>query len=61
MIKNTVADTKYRYLSSNKPKLELHKMAPGIADIIGNKQIRLMSFILQNIGMYDFTYKPYHE
>jgi len=61
VIKRTDAESKFRYLSSNKNKLEFQKIAGGICDILGIKRTALMRFIPQHIGMYDYIYLPFNE
>lgn len=61
VIKGTDAESKFRYLSTNKNKLEFQKIAGGICDILGIKRTALMRFIPQHIGMYDYIYLPFIE
>lgn len=61
VIKSTDAESKFKYLSANKNKLEFQKIAGGICDILGIKRTALMRFIPQHIGMYDYIYLPFTE
>ncbi len=61
VIKGTEAGGKFKYLSTNKHKLEFQKIAGGICDILGIKRTALMRFIPQHIGMYDYIYLPFNE
>jgi hypothetical protein len=61
VLKGTPGENKFRYLSSDKHKLEFQKIAGGIADILNIPRTRLMRFIPQHIGMYDYVYLPFTE
>lgn len=61
VIRRTDAESKFRYLSTDKNKLEYQKIVGGICDILGIKRTALMRFIPQHIGMYDYIYLPFNE
>lgn len=58
VIKRTNASKKFRYLASDKNKLEFQKIMGGINDIVGIKRTSLMKYFPQHIGMYDYIYLP---
>jgi hypothetical protein len=61
VLKGTMAENKFRYLSSDKHKLEFQKIAGGITDILNIPRTALMRFIPQHIGLYDYIYLPFPE
>lgn len=61
VIKSTKVKNEFSHFSRNKQRLEFQKIVGGITDIFGIPRTRLMRFIPQHIGMYDYLYKPYPE
>ncbi len=61
VLKGTSIEEKFRHLSAHKNKLEFQKIVGGICDIAGISRIKLMRFIPQYIGLYDYIYLPFTE
>ncbi len=61
VIKGTVSQESFGHFAGNKHRLELQKIAGGIADIFGISRTAMMKFIPQHVGMYDYLYKPFPE
>lgn len=61
VIRKSDAENRFGHFGSHRHRMELHKIAGGICDILGIQRTSLMRFVPQYIGMYDYVYKPFPE
>jgi tRNA(Ile)-lysidine synthase TilS/MesJ len=61
VIRGSEIRSSFSHFARYKRRLEFQKITGGILDIFGIRRSRLMRFIPQHIGMYDYIYKPYPE
>jgi len=59
VIKNTIIDSKFKFLTLKKHKLEFQKIVGGFTDLLCISRKYLMQFLPQHIGLYDYIYVPY--
>lgn len=61
VIRGTSAEKKFSHITRNRFRYEFQKIFGGVCDILRIKRTRIMRFIPQHIGMYDYVYLPYPE
>ncbi|MBN3035457.1 MAG: hypothetical protein JW861_07700 [Bacteroidales bacterium] len=61
VIKGTAAEDDFKHFARYRFSLEFQKIAGGVNDIFGLPRTRLMRFIPQHIGLYDYIYLPFNE